>query len=221
MNARVRKQVQITVTEGDTTFTTFDGLHDGKEHIALCFEGAARLEATPLVRIHSECLTGDVFGSARCDCGQQMHEALSEISRVGGALLYLRQEGRGIGLVRKIDAYSLQDLGFDTFEANRMLGSQDDERDFGVAAEMLKALGLTRIRLMTNNPEKAECLRAMGIDVESVVPTKLHLTHQNKNYLLAKAVKAGHSLDVTRLRPSATSERAFGVTIADGVAASA
>ena len=200
MNASIRKQVQIVVAEGETTFTTFDGLHDGKEHIALCFKDFASLESTPLVRIHSECLTGDVFGSARCDCGQQMHEALEEISKAGGALLYLRQEGRGIGLVRKIDAYSLQDLGFDTFEANRMLGNKDDERDFTVAAQMLKALGLTRIRLITNNPEKVEHLRMLGIDVESVVPTKLHLTHQNKKYLLAKAVKAGHALDVNQLR---------------------
>jgi GTP cyclohydrolase II len=197
MTTSIRKQVQITIDEGNATFTTFDGLRDDKEHIALCFEGPSEV---PLVRLHSECLTGDVFGSARCDCGPQMHEALAEISRVGGALLYLRQEGRGIGLVRKIDAYSLQDKGFDTFEANRMLGNQDDERDFAVAADMLEALGLTRIRLMTNNPEKVECLRAMGIDVVSVVPTKLHVTHQNKNYLIAKAVKAGHSLDVTRLR---------------------
>lgn len=197
MSARIRKQVQITVAEGDTTFTTFDGLDDGKEHIALCFDGQA---ATPLVRIHSECLTGDVFGSARCDCGPQMHEALEAIASSGGALLYLRQEGRGIGLVRKIDAYSLQDLGYDTFEANRMLGNRDDERDFAVAADMLKALGLTRIRLMTNNPEKVESLRALGIEVESVVPTKLHVTHQNKSYLLAKAVKGGHALDVSRLQ---------------------
>jgi GTP cyclohydrolase II len=150
------------------------------------------------VRVHSECLTGDVFGSARCDCGPQLDEALRRISATGGAVLYLRQEGRGIGLYSKLDAYLLQDGGSDTFEANRLLGYDADERDYGVAAAMLRALGMPRIRLLTNNPDKVRQLRGCGIDVAAVVPTAVHRTAENASYLAAKADLAGHTLGVTQ-----------------------
>lgn len=153
----------------------------------------------PLVRLHSECLTGDLLGSARCDCGPQLDEALALLSRRGGALLYLRQEGRGIGLANKLDAYLLQDAGADTFEANRLLGRDDDERDYATAAAMLHALGLTRVLLLTNNPDKERQLRAHGIDVVRSVPTGVHRTPANSAYLEAKA-RSGHRLPLSSAR---------------------
>jgi GTP cyclohydrolase II len=148
----------------------------------------------PLVRVHSECLTGDVFGSARCDCGPQLDEALRRVAADGGVVLYLRQEGRGIGLYNKLDAYLLQDDGLDTFEANRRIGRGADERDYTVATEMLSALGITRIRLLTNNPDKVSQLAAHGVTVVEPVRTEVHLTPENLRYLRAKAGVAGHAL---------------------------
>ena len=135
----------------------------------MSFPGAAEV---PLVRLHSECLTGDVVGSTGCDCGPQLQETVGRLAEHGGVLLYLRQEGRGIGLYNKIDSYVLQDGGFDTFQANRLLGRGDDEREYGVAADMLRALNLCRVRLLTNNPDKVGQLRAHGIDVVDVVPNR-------------------------------------------------
>ncbi|WP_236240885.1 GTP cyclohydrolase II [Streptomyces sp. CC228A] len=174
---------------------SFAGLPDGKEHVAVVVAGARR--GTPLVRLHSECLTGDVFGSARCDCGPQLEEALLAVADEGGAVLYLRQEGRGIGLYNKLDAYVLQDDGNDTFQANRLLGRGEDERDYTAAAAMLRAIGLPRIRLLTNNPDKARQLRDLGIDVAQTVPTGVYLTGENGRYLDAKARHAGHTLPLT------------------------
>ncbi|MGW0711851.1 GTP cyclohydrolase II RibA [Streptomyces sp. NPDC002643] len=181
---------------------TFDGLSDGAEHVVCLVPpppGATTSRAmapapAPLVRLHSECLTGDVFGSARCDCGPQLDEALERVAAEGGAVVYLRQEGRGIGLYNKLDAYLLQDQNIDTFEANRRLGRGADERDYADAAAMLLALGLSRIRLLTNNPDKVDQLRTLGIDVEKVVPTGVHVTHENLRYLQAKARLGGHRL---------------------------
>ncbi len=147
----------------------------------------------PLVRLHSECLTGDVLGSARCDCGPQLREAVLRIRDVGGYLLYLRQEGRGIGLYNKLDAYALQDLGLDTYEANLALGFDADERTYAVAAEMLLALGVERVELLTNNPDKPAQLRAAGIRVDRCHPTGLHVSPANGDYLAAKACR-GHGL---------------------------
>ena len=169
----------------------------------------------PLVRLHSECLTGDVFGSERCDCGPQLREAVEQIAAAGGFLLYLRQEGRGIGLYAKLDAYALQDAGLDTYEANLALGHGEDEREYAAAAQMLGALGVTRVRLLSNNPDKAAQLTALGIDVTEQLPTGVHLSQANHRYLTAKRDHTGHTLDLPDAvgpRPEArTGElRAFG-----------
>jgi len=149
----------------------------------------------PLVRLHSECLTGDVFGSLKCDCGPQLKEALRIIGRSGGGvLLYLRQEGRGIGLANKIRAYALQDRGLDTVDANSRLGFSDDERDYGHAAEMLRALGIDEVRLLTNNPSKVEGLEAAGIRVTERVAHQMPANPHNADYLETKHKRSGHLL---------------------------
>ena len=166
---------------------------DGIEHIAAVKRGEIE---TPLVRLHSECLTGDALGSLRCDCGAQLQDAMRRISESdGGALLYLRgHEGRGIGLGNKIKAYALQDQGHDTVMANQMLGHPVDARDYGVAAQMLKALGYARIRLLTNNPEKARALERYGIAVAQCVPLVVPATPFNQTYLATKRDRLGHTL---------------------------
>jgi GTP cyclohydrolase II len=223
--ATVRTSVSVPLRFADGYATTcravtFTGLVDGREHIALGLGdragapssaaggtarggGAANGSAPavpPLVRPHSECLTGDVFGSARCDCGGQLREAVERIATAGGYLLYLRQEGRGIGLYAKLDAYALQDAGLDTYEANRALGRGEDERDYTAAAQMLQALGAERIALLSNNPDKAGQLRALGIDVAEQVPTGLHLSPANAAYLEAKVRHTAHTLDLPLAR---------------------
>ena len=185
----VRAQVLVEL-EGskNALFTTFNQLSDGKEHIALVF---GKPDNVPLVRVHSECLTGDVFGSRRCDCGSQLEEATARLAREGGVLLYMRQEGRGIGLYNKIDAYKVQDtLGLDTFAANRHLGFPDDARDYTAAAEMLKALGFERIRLL-GSPDKAAQLSAHGIDVAERIDAPGQVHDGNRRYLAAKAARKG------------------------------
>ena len=182
----------------DARIFSFDGLADGREHVVLALGDRARgvvaePSATPLVRLHSECLTGDVLGSERCDCGPQLQEALLRIHETGGYLVYLRQEGRGIGLYNKIDAYALQDLGLDTYEANEALGFDVDQRTYAVAAQMLLALRIDRVELLTNNPDKAAQLTAAGVEVERVLQTGLHVSPSNGRYLAAKA-RRGHEL---------------------------
>jgi GTP cyclohydrolase II len=191
----VRARVTATLERAGgqpAELVTFHGLPDPGEHLACVVP--QRDGGVPLVRLHSECLTGDVFGSVRCDCGPQLDEALRRIAQDGGAVLYLRQEGQGIGLYNKLDAYLLQNRHTDTFAANRLLGRGADERDYGVAVAMLRALGLCRIRLLTNNPDKVRQLRDYGIDVVDAVPTGLYLTHDNAAYLAAKARLGGHTL---------------------------
>src|SRR3954471_6194641 len=182
---------------------TFEGLADGKEHLAIGlgdWEGALARSAAggpaPLVRPHSECLTGDVFGSERCDCGPQLREAVERIADVGGFLLYLRQEGRGIGLYAKLDAYALQDAGLDTYQANVALGRGEDERDYTPAAQMLTAIGADRIRLLSNNPDKAAQLDLLGITVTEQVRTGVHLSAANARYLETKRDHTAHILDL-------------------------
>ena len=150
----------------------------------------------PLVRPHSECLTGDVFGSQRCDCGPQLREAVERIVDSGGFLLYLRQEGRGIGLFAKLEAYALQDLGLDTYEANLALGHREDERSYVAAAQMLDALGVSTVALLSNNPDKAWQLRRCGVSVAAQVPTGVHLSFANAAYLRAKVRHTAHTLDL-------------------------
>ena len=176
-----------------TQIVAFRASDDGQEHVALvvgAFGGKP-----PLVRLHSECLTGDVFGSLKCDCGPQLKEALHIIGRAGGGvLLYLRQEGRGIGLINKIRAYSLQDRGLDTVDANQRLGFADDERHYGHAAAMLRALGIDEVRLLTNNPNKVEGLKAAGIKVADRVAHQMPANPHNADYLATKRKKSGHLL---------------------------
>jgi len=148
------------------------------------------------VRLHSACLTGDVFGSRRCDCGDQLKLALSRLDEAGGGvILYLEQEGRGVGLVNKMRAYQLQDEGLDTVDANTTLGFDDDERDYGIAARMLEMLGCTRVRLLTNNPAKLDSLSGAGIDVTGRLPLYTPINADNRRYLTAKLKRAGHRLD--------------------------
>jgi GTP cyclohydrolase II len=187
----------IETSRGTVEVVAFEGIEGGIDHFVAVFPGRERSEAaaSPLVRVHSSCATGDLLGSTRCDCGPQLEEALDLLAAQGGVLVYLLQEGRGIGLLNKIKTYILQRRGQDTYAANRTLGLPEDARDYGVAAEMLKALGMTSIRLLSNNPEKARALEAAGIEVVSV-PTTTFLTPQNARYLLAKATLTGHSLNV-------------------------
>lgn len=171
----------------------FRASDDGSEHVALIV-GAFAGEP-PLVRLHSECLTGDVFGSLKCDCGPQLKEALQIIRENGsGVLLYLRQEGRGIGLANKIRAYALQDRGLDTVDANLRLGFGDDVREYGHAAAMLRALGIDRVRLLTNNPAKVQGLTAAGIAVVERVPHQMASNPHNADYLATKRKRSGHLL---------------------------
>ncbi|MBI1395880.1 MAG: GTP cyclohydrolase II RibA [Betaproteobacteria bacterium] len=192
----VRNEVCIPVRDdARARFVTFDGLPDGAEHFAVRFEGVEPRDP-PIVRMHSECITGDVFASRRCDCGDQLRHALDVLHAAGGFLLYLRQEGRGIGLVAKLDAYRLQDAGADTFAANRALDLPADARDYACGAQMLAALGVRRVRLMTNNPDKVAQLTAHGIEVVERVSAGTFPTHANRHYLEAKYRLTGHALDL-------------------------
>ncbi len=166
----------------------------GVEHYAIEV-GRPMRDAPVLARLHSACFTGDVLGSLKCDCGPQLHAALIAMQQAGsGVLLYLNQEGRGIGLANKMRAYSLQDQGFDTVEANHRLGFEDDERDFRLGAELLRKLGFSQVRLLTNNPNKVAMLEKGGIDVIERVPLQVGLTDENAAYLATKAAKSGHLL---------------------------
>ncbi|HLR51414.1 MAG TPA: bifunctional 3,4-dihydroxy-2-butanone-4-phosphate synthase/GTP cyclohydrolase II [Candidatus Avamphibacillus sp.] len=181
-----------TETYGTLRAIGYSNLLDDKEHIAFV---KGNLDTTDpiLVRIHSECLTGDVFGSKRCDCGSQLDNALKQMKEEGaGILIYLRQEGRGIGLLNKLKAYKLQSEGMDTLEANEALGFSGDDRDYTVAAQILKDLGITSVRLLTNNPDKLKTLGEHGIDVVERIPHYTTISRENKQYILTKIEKFGH-----------------------------
>ncbi|EGU37699.1 GTP cyclohydrolase II [Vibrio ichthyoenteri ATCC 700023] len=195
--AEVRARVDFKVGVGskiDAELLSFEGLKTDKEHVAVIFKQSDLNDDIPLVRMHSECLTGDVFHSSRCDCGEQLDETIERMGESGGIILYLRQEGRGIGLYNKIDAYRLQSQGMNTYEANNHLGFGDDLRDFSEAAQMLLALGVSKIRLVTNNPKKVNELREHGIDIIEVVNTLAHIKDGNESYLKAKVSHGKHLL---------------------------
>jgi GTP cyclohydrolase II len=191
---RIAARARLPVTaNADAEIVAFRTAVDASDHVALLM--GTRDSSPPVVRLHSECLTGDVLGSLKCDCGPQLHEALQQISDARwGILLYLRQEGRGIGLINKLRAYALQDQGFDTVDANTRLGFAIDARDFSVAARMLVLLGVERVRLLTNNPEKVAGLQSAGVVVEERLPLKITANPHNAHYLETKKSRTGHAL---------------------------
>lgn len=186
--------INLPTAFGDFKAVTFVEKLTGQEHIALV-KGEVEGAENVLVRVHSECLTGDVFGSYRCDCGPQLHAALAQIEEAGqGVLLYMRQEGRGIGLVNKMKAYKLQEEGYDTVEANEKLGFADDLRDYGISAQILRNLGLTRISLLTNNPRKVAGLEGNGLEIVKRIPIEMPVKAENEKYMDTKKTKLGHLL---------------------------
>jgi GTP cyclohydrolase II len=211
--ATVRTQVELPLRfadgyTADARVFSFDGLVDGREHLAFALGDCAAPHSAdesrvPLIRPHSECLTGDVFGSQRCDCGPQLREAVERISEAGGYLLYLRQEGRGIGLYSKLEAYALQEAGVDTYDANVALGHEEDERSYVAAAQMLDALGVTRVALLSNNPDKARQLRSFGLTVVEQVPTGVFVSAANHRYLETKARRGRHTLELPSMLDAA------------------
>lgn len=185
-------------TAGDFKILAFYNNKDEKDHIAIV-KGDIQNEKSVLTRLHSSCLTGDALGSERCDCGSQLHVALNMIDREGlGILLYMQQEGRGIGLANKIKAYQLQDKGLDTFDANLHLGFGADQRDYDISAAILTKLGIESIRLLTNNPDKVKQLESYGVEIVEQVPLEVPATENNLEYMLAKKRRFGHKLQLPK-----------------------
>lgn len=186
--------VKLPTVEGDFDLHLFRETNTGKEHLALVKGDINETEPT-LVRVHSSCMTGDIFGSCRCDCGPQLQKAMQMIQEEGkGIILYMNQEGRGIGLTNKLKAYKLQEEGLDTLEANIKLGFKDDERDYGIGAQILRALGIRKMRLMSNNPKKRTGLIGYGLEIVENVPLEIKSNKHNELYLKTKRDKMGHSL---------------------------
>lgn len=191
-------RVKLPTEYGDFELIPYLQKSNGLEHVAI-IKGDWTPDESVCVRVHSSCLTGDIFGSKRCDCGQQLHLAMQKIEKAGkGVLLYMNQEGRGIGLFNKIKAYKLQEEGMDTVEANIELGFQEDERDYGVGASILRDLGLGKIKLLTNNPVKRKGLEAYGLIVTENIPLQIEPNKHNKFYLETKRTKMGHTLEISR-----------------------
>jgi 3,4-dihydroxy 2-butanone 4-phosphate synthase/GTP cyclohydrolase II len=197
----IKKMVsaRIPTEDGEFSLILYTNNGDEKEHLALVM-GDLDGKSDVLVRIHSECFTGDVLGSSRCDCGEQLRLAMAMIAREGqGVLIYLRQEGRGIGLLDKLKAYNLQDEGYDTVDANIILGHQPDERDFTIAGRILTDLGIVSVRLLTNNPIKIETLERLGIRVRQRVRVKSTITPENARYLRTKVSRMNHLLNLSAI----------------------
>tara|TARA_B100000686_G_scaffold99816_1_gene106947 strand:- start:7621 stop:8274 length:654 start_codon:yes stop_codon:yes gene_type:complete len=190
----VPADARLPTDYGEFRIRVFHEEETGLDHVALLLGDMLGPDPV-LVRVHSECLTGDAFGSLRCDCGAQLESALKKIQEIGwGCLVYLRQEGRGIGLHAKIQAYNLQDLGVDTMDANLMLGHPADARDYGIASEILSSVGIDRVNLMTNNPDKVEQISENGINVVERMPLVVGVGEGNLDYLSTKAEKMGHEI---------------------------
>lgn len=195
----IPSEAQLPTVYGDFQIRVFHEASTGYDHVALTLGDMSGPDPV-LIRLHSECLTGDVLGSLRCDCGPQLESALETIVSHGwGCLLYLRQEGRGIGLHAKIQAYHLQDRGADTLDANLMLGLPADGRDYSIAASMLSSLGVPRVNLLSNNPNKKEQLETHGIDVVKLIPLVVGVSDQNRSYLETKIERMGHQIDQDKL----------------------
>ena len=193
-------RVKLPTEYGDFDLIPFRQKSNGLEHVALV-KGEWTQEDPVCVRVHSSCVTGDIFGSKRCDCGQQLQEAMKKINDAGkGVIVYLNQEGRGIGLLNKMKAYKLQEEGMDTVEANTHLGFEDDERDYGVGANILRELGLGKIKLLTNNPIKRKGLEAYGLKIIENIPLEIEPNEHNKFYLETKRKKMGHTLELVNLK---------------------
>ncbi len=187
-------EANLPTSHGEFRMIGFENAISGEHHVALV-KGDIKPGDEVLVRVHSECLTGDAFGSMKCDCGEQLQAALDKIEKAGkGVLVYMRQEGRGIGLINKIKAYHLQDLGMDTVEANLALGFAEDLRDYGIGAQILADLGVTKVKLMTNNPLKLSGLKGYGIEIVDRVPIQLNHNERNELYMKTKKDKMGHLL---------------------------
>ena len=192
---------RIPTEYGEFELVYFNNNHDDKEHLAFCMGDVSEGEDV-LVRLHSECLTGDIFGSLRCDCGEQLDRSMQLIAAEGkGLIVYLRQEGRGIGLQEKIHAYNLQDAGHDTVDANLLLGHQADERDYTVAVRILEELGIKSVRLITNNPLKISSLEEAGIAVNERIEMDNFVNPENSQYLTTKAQRMNHLLRMTNSSP--------------------
>lgn len=193
--------VDLPTIYGDFTLHTFEERLTGDHHLALV-KGKWEEDDPVMVRVHSSCMTGDIFGSKRCDCGEQLHQALLKVEKEGqGVVLYMNQEGRGIGLVNKMKAYKLQEEGMDTVEANEALGFKPDHRDYGVGAQILRTLGVTKLRLMTNNPVKRVGLKSFGLEMVERVPLEVGAYPENARYLETKRDKLGHDLKLDELDP--------------------
>jgi len=187
-------EVKLPTEHGNFELVAYKQITTGQEHLAL-IKGTWTKEEPVLVRVHSSCITGDIFGSCRCDCGPQLHAAMEMIEKEGkGVIVYMNQEGRGIGLLNKLRAYKLQEQGLDTVEANIKLGFEGDERDYGVGAQIIRDLGITKMRLMTNNPKKRAGLIGYGLEITDVVPIEIVGNKHNESYLITKRDKMGHTI---------------------------